>query len=271
MAVAAYYRWDHEGRPLEPAQPIRDVVERMKVAYPKAANTFSWYANEAHYQAVPAQDHTPYSQTGWPLTSPEWWVFATDIMHNPQLGVDCSVLFAYWISEAKAGRMPWLKYMIWQAKLYDVRNQWRPQANSGHFDHIHLSARTDWQHKGLGAWSIVPPQQQEVDMFLAQIGGQPAIFLSNGVKYRGVANYSTFLTLRDQVGCKHIVVKAMADLIDLCGEAEYAGPDPVTLTAEQMAAIAAAAKAGAEQGAGGPTHEELVAAAEEGANKAEDS
>jgi hypothetical protein len=156
VAVALYYQWDSLGRPLEPARPIRDIVERMKVAYPRAASTFSWYANESHYTAEPPQDHTPFSATGWPQVSPQWWVFATDIMHRPDLGVDCNVLFNYWIAEARAGRMPWLKYMIWQAKLYDVRNGWRPQANSGHFDHIHLSVRTDFKDRGLGSWSIVP-------------------------------------------------------------------------------------------------------------------
>ncbi len=164
MAVAAYSRWQALGRPTTPAQPIRDVVERMRVAYPRAS--FSWYANEAHYTAVPAEDHTPFSQTGWPVASPEWWVFATDIMHRPDLGVDCNVLFGYWIAEARAGRMPWLKYIIWQAKLYDVRNNWTAQANTGHFDHIHLSARTDYRDRGLGSWSITPTAATEDDDML---------------------------------------------------------------------------------------------------------
>lgn len=152
MAVAAYYSWDRLGRPLDPAVPIRDFVVRMKAGFPRAANLFSWYANEAHYQAEPPQDHTPFSATGWPQTSPFWWVFATDVMHRPNLGVDCNVLFAYWLGEAKAGRMPWLKYMIWQAKRYDVRNAWRPVTSSGHFDHVHLSARTDHRLTSLGSW-----------------------------------------------------------------------------------------------------------------------
>lgn len=156
MAVAAYYEWDALGRPLEPAQHIREVVEQMRVAFPAAAHTFGWGANDEHYEAEPPEDHTPYSATGWPGWSPQWWVFATDIMHNPQWGVDCNVLFDYWIGEARAGRMPWLKYIIWQATLYDVRNNWKPQANSGHFDHIHLSGRTDYQHIGLGTWSLLP-------------------------------------------------------------------------------------------------------------------
>lgn len=162
MAVAAYSAWTRAGRPVTPAQPVREIVTRMKAAFPAASSTFGWYANEAHYQANPPEDHTPFSATGWPLPSPQWFVFATDIMHNPGLGVDCNVLFSYWISEARAGRMPWLKYLIWQAKIYDVRNGWRPQSNSGHFDHIHISARTDFLNGGLGSWSLVPGQPKEL-------------------------------------------------------------------------------------------------------------
>ncbi len=154
MPVAAYYTWDRLGRPLQPARPIREFVEALRAAYPAVA--FSWYADEAHYAAVPAEDHTPYSQTGWPGASPQWYVFATDVMHRPDLGVDCDVLVPYWLTEARAGRMPWLKYLIWQGLLYDVRNDWQPAANSGHFDHAHLSARTDYVGVGLDGWSVVP-------------------------------------------------------------------------------------------------------------------
>ena len=156
MAVAAYYTWDRLGRPLEPAVPIRELVVGLREAFPRAAkaNLFSWYANAAHYENDYPQDHTPFSVTGWPLVSPQWWVFATDIMHRPDLGVDCFDLFDYYLAEAKAGRMPWLKYMIWRGQIYDVRNDWKPQPASGHYDHIHLSARTDHQYTHLGDWSV---------------------------------------------------------------------------------------------------------------------
>lgn len=170
MASVAYAQWVAAGRPLQPARPVRDVVDRMKVAHPKAAtkNLFSWYANDAHYQAVPPQDHTPFSATGWPGPSPRWWVFATDIMHRPDLGVDCAVLFPYWLGEAKAGRFPSLKYIIWQAKLYSVQNNWNPQGNSDHYDHIHLSFRTDYQNTSLGSWSLVPGGDDDMQFFQAE-------------------------------------------------------------------------------------------------------
>jgi len=168
MAVAAYYAWVRDGRPLEPARPIRELVGKMRVAYPAAAevNLFSWYADDAHYQADFPEDHTPYSFTPWPISpNPYPFVFATDIMHRPDLGVDCAVLVPYWLAEARAARMPWLKYLIWQATLYHVRNGWRPVANSGHHDHTHLSTRTDHKDTSLGSWSPVPGAiEEEHDM-----------------------------------------------------------------------------------------------------------
>lgn len=152
LATAAYGRWDRDGRPITPSLTIREMVGKMKLAYPRATGTFSWYADEAHYQATYPQDHTPFAVTGWPLPNPYPYVFATDIMHRPDLGVDCNVLFKSWLAEAKAGRTPWRKYIIWQAKLYDVRNNWQSQGNSGHFDHIHLSDRTDWVNRSIGNW-----------------------------------------------------------------------------------------------------------------------
>jgi hypothetical protein len=77
-------------------------------------------------------------------------------MHHPESGVDCGALFAYWLAEAKAGRMPWLKYLIWRATIYDVRHHWAPQPSAGHFDHVHLSARTDTESLHLGDWSPLP-------------------------------------------------------------------------------------------------------------------
>lgn len=171
MAAKAYYAWDALGRPLEPCRPIRDYVTRLKLQFPRAAqaNLFGWYANEAHYTAVPPEDHTPFSATGWPQVSPQWVVFATDVMHRPDLGVDCGVLFPYWLAEAKAGRTPWVKYLIWQTKLYDVRNQWRPVTNSGHFDHIHISIRTDHLNTSLGSWSLVPGSAPNTGDDMAQM------------------------------------------------------------------------------------------------------
>jgi hypothetical protein len=155
-----YYTWDKLGRPLTPCRPVLEMVAGLKLYAPAAAGVLGWWADEAHYQADPPEDHCPYSSTGWPLTSPQWWVFATDVMHRPDLGLDCEVLAGYWLAEARAGRMPWLKYLNWREQRFDVRNAWRPVSTSGHNDHIHLSVRTDHLNTSLAGWSITP----EADM-----------------------------------------------------------------------------------------------------------
>lgn len=86
----------------------------------------------------------------------------------------------------------------------------------------------------------------ELDMFMAQVQGNPAIVLSTGLEYRGVPDFNTFVRLRDQVGVPLVIVPSMADLTRLCGR--LAGPEEITLTPEQLQAVVNAASSGAEQG-----------------------
>lgn len=254
MAVAAYSRWDALGRPLEPAQPIRDIVERMRVAFPRAAGLFSWYANEAHYTAVPAQDHTPFSQTGWPQASPEWWVFATDVMHRPDLGVDCNVLFEYWLGEARADRMPWCKYLIWQGTLYDVRYGWRPQAASGHYDHIHISTRTDFRTRGLGSWSITPEDDVKPEFVVIIDGDTHTVCITGGgptLAYRPIAAWKDVQrnAARWGLGAQPADVDAWPKMSRADADTLYGPPTAIS--------------------GGGLTYEEAAAAAFDGAQRAE--
>lgn len=169
MAAKEYSQWNALGRPVTPAQPIRELVAKYKTAFPKG-KFFGWGANEEHYTANPPQDHTPFSYDGWPLVSPHWFVFATDIMVSDVGQSTMQAIVDYMLREARAGRLPWLKYIIWQAKIYDVRHGWVAQLSSGHYDHAHFSVRTDAQFTSLGDWSILPPPPappQEEDMELA--------------------------------------------------------------------------------------------------------
>jgi len=174
MAAAMLRVWESQGRPWRLATPLLDMVAKLKAAYPQLV--YGTLGDDAHLNAVPPEDHTPFSATGYPNTSPYPVVHALDVMHHPESGVDAGKLFAYWLAEAKAGRMPWLKYLIWQARIYDVRNGWRAQASSGHFDHVHLSARTDAENTHLGDWSPVPPMEggHDVPVFVScqENGGQ---------------------------------------------------------------------------------------------------
>lgn len=268
MAIAAYYAWNSAGRPLEPARPVRDIVERLKVAFPKgaAASLFSWYADEAHYQADHPQDHTPYSQTPWPVTpNPYPVVFATDVMHRPDLGVDCFKLFDYWIVEARAGRMPWCKYLIWEGWIYDVRAGWAPRGASDHFDHIHISTRTDHQNTTLGAWPLVPGKGDDMPVLIRsrQSGG---VYVANYIERRHVKSQDEWNMLKATLGATVDVDEAQ---LDWYGADVSTGAGGLVLTDEDLAKIEAAAEKGAKEGS--PSEQQLVDAAEKGANLAEDS
>ena len=266
MASAAHKAWVSAGKPLSPCQPIRDYVTRLKAAFPRAAaaNLFSWYTNDAHLLAVPPQDHTPFSATGWPVASPRWVVHATDVTHRPDLGVDCSALFPYWLSEARAGRTPWVKYLIWQARLYDVRNDWRPVGNSGHFDHVHISTRTDHEDTSLGAWPLIPGINvggaAMAQMLIRNTdGGQ--LYLVDGMFRRKIdadqiAAGKISNTGVHQAGLLGLLGNG-GQVFNTSGDMDVWGllypPAGSPMTGAQLAEVEAAAKAGAAEGVGGGT------------------
>lgn len=112
------------------------------------------------------------------------------------------------------------------------------------------------------------PTTEVDDMPSILLTNAQRLYLANGFDLKGIMTEADLNALRTAFpGPDRIVSQADVDK-GLFGTVHGDTP-PVIITPEQLAAIAAAAKAGAEAGA--PTHEELVAAAEEGANKAEDS
>lgn len=187
--MTAYQTWNAAGRPLTPAPTIAALVGLLRGAYPDHASGFGWYADDAHYQADPPLDHTPYSVDEWPVASPGYVVFATDVMARDVGGTAAlDKLFRYWLDSAKSGRAPWIKYLIWQATLYDVRYGWKAQANSDHFDHVHVSARTDVQT--LGNWTALPLERTDMPFLVSVTGGptKGAMFISDGFDMEPVRN-----------------------------------------------------------------------------------
>lgn len=152
MATQAFKDWVKDGRPFKLAQPIEDYRKAL-VAYGWPSSELGTIGDEDHLQAEVPQDHCPFSFTGWPLPNEYPYVHALDVMHKPANGQDVAPLAAYWIDEAKAGRTPWVKYINWRGQQYDVRHNWEARPIGGHFDHAHISYRTDWTHKGIGDWN----------------------------------------------------------------------------------------------------------------------
>lgn len=161
MATQAYWDWVNAGRKWRAAKPITEMRAKIQAAVP-GATIYVLGAEQSHLQVPFPQDHAPFSFTPWDGPLPGYVVCAVDYMHDPDGGLDCETLFQRWLADCKAGRRPWTKYLIWKAKLYDVRNDWEPQANSDHFDHIHESTRSDYADASIGDYH---PLGDEDDMY----------------------------------------------------------------------------------------------------------
>lgn len=167
--MTAYETWVAAGRPVTPAQPIREIVDQLRAAFLAGAGQFGWYADDAHYQADPPLDHTPYSVDGWPAPDPQWFVCATDIMVSAVGGLDVAqAIFNHLLESGRNGSAPWLKYLIWQGKNYDVRNGWNAATADDHYDHIHVSTRTDHLTTGLGGWTITGGDVSTADVIVGE-------------------------------------------------------------------------------------------------------
>lgn len=154
MATQAYFNWVADGRPWELATPIDEYRRALRTAG-FSVESVGTLGNEVHLQANRPEDHTPFSMTGWPNPSPYPYVHAIDVSVPGPAETPTPAVAARWIDDALSGRTPWVKYIVWQGKRYDARNGWKPVAASGHFDHVHVSIRTDYTHTSIGAYNPI--------------------------------------------------------------------------------------------------------------------
>lgn len=111
-----------------------------------------------HLDHIPPEDHTPYSETGWPGTTPYGWVTAIDIMPPPNNSLpSLQSLGGQILSDRQAGvnGASWLKYMNWGPvnNWTAVHDQWQPnhvRRSSSDVGHIHLSSRSDVTQSTVG-------------------------------------------------------------------------------------------------------------------------
>lgn len=139
--------WINHGRPdsglVRPLAQLRDVLRA-------AGYTVYDWPNDAHLDAEPPEDHTFYSETGWPKPSPKWWRHAIDVMPKPGAdgARDLWLLGARIAADRQAGRITWLKYINRPPTSdlrYAIQEAWEPnyvKRGSSDTGHLHLSSIT---------------------------------------------------------------------------------------------------------------------------------
>lgn len=149
MASQGYRDWVAAGKPFTLAAPQR----RLRDILRGYGYTVYDIGNRAHQLATPPEDHMPYSETGWPRTSPRWYGFALDIM-PPGKGSglpSLPQLLGQIYRDKMAGHpgLAWLKYMNWEPTGPSgpcYHDSWQPgheRRASGDRGHGHLSGRSD--------------------------------------------------------------------------------------------------------------------------------
>jgi len=146
MTSRQHRDWINHGRPdsglARPLAQLRDVLRA-------AGYTVFDFPNDEHLDAQPPEDHTFYSETGWPSKSPKWWRHAIDIMPPTRPGLpSLKELGGRIVTDRNAGRITWLKYINWPStgSLSEaVQDKWEPgfsRRRSTDTGHIHLSSIT---------------------------------------------------------------------------------------------------------------------------------
>lgn len=132
MASAGYYRWVAAGRPWELATPVKQLQDMARAAGVPILGTIG---NDQHLLSNNPQDHTPFPLNPWPVALPGYWVCAIDLADGPW----SDRMLAY----AKAGVAPWIKYLNFRGKHYDIRDGWSATTSSD--QHLHVSIRSDFR------------------------------------------------------------------------------------------------------------------------------
>ncbi len=158
MVTSAYRLWKARGGKFALAEPIEELQAWAKQHGVKVLGTIG---NHEHLTADRPEDHTPFSSTAWPNALPGYVVCAIDLKNVERDGVTLGRAIE---RQARAGKLPWLKYVNHGGRHLDSRTGW--QATSSGDDHVHLSIRTDWIDRNIGEFNPwrVEPGSEDFDM-----------------------------------------------------------------------------------------------------------
>jgi hypothetical protein len=146
MAITTRTAWEHDGSPWRLAQPINDFAATLR----RYGYLIGTLGDDRHLSALPPEDHTPFSHTGWPGTSPYPVVMAIDIEQALKATPSTVTLGAKIVADKLANRpgTQWIKYINWtdvDGNCWD--DSWTPnhvRTRSTDRGHVHLSCRTDY-------------------------------------------------------------------------------------------------------------------------------
>lgn len=151
MAITTYTGWINNGSPAFSAHPIQDIGDTAhRHGYNVGRTDVYGLGDQRHLLATPPEDHTPYSNTPWPIAQVYPYVTALDIMTPVPAGYPSLAQLGQFLFDAKQagrGELAWLKYMNWTDAAGSCwHDSWKPQharSRSNDRGHIHLSCRSD--------------------------------------------------------------------------------------------------------------------------------
>jgi len=152
MTSRQHQQWINEGSGWHAAQPIAELADAIRATFNPPADTLGVLGNDAHLDAEPPEDHTPYSETGWPEPTPHGIVTALDYNGPGWEGV-----FEHLINERHAGRMLWIKYINFRGIHHSWEPDYQARPSTDWTGHGHVSIRSDhcYTSTGLTALQLV--------------------------------------------------------------------------------------------------------------------
>lgn len=242
MATAEYRLWNSRGRPYSVALPVRQTVDLARAA---GVGVLGVIGNEDHLKADFPEDHTPFTRTAWPNVIVGYVVTACDLADGP------------WsdriLAMARAGQLPWLKYMNFRGSHYNVKRGWKKESSSDY--HLHLSVRSDHLNTAVNVnpFSAAPPPTQGRKARPMILGKAPdtgeTVFLGDGWKCKALTSMKQYNAWAD-AGAVAKSYASSAEMFADIGRPEASSaldrietalkaPANVTLTPEQAAYFAA--------------------------------
>lgn len=139
MTSQQHQQWINEGSPWHLAVPLRELQDAIIEVLDPPRDTLGTIGDTAHLDAEPPEDHTPYSETGWPEPTPHLIVTALDYQ-----GPGWEALFEHMINTRHAGGFPWIKYINFRGIHHSWEPNYEAHPSSDWTGHGHLSIRSDW-------------------------------------------------------------------------------------------------------------------------------